>query len=131
MRGAFFYHLLFLMVLTGLPACSEAERYSLSPHDFVFAFHEHPGQLIDLRSKRDWRKEHLPGAMHLDVADGEAFKRSINRLSRRQAYYVYCYNGNSSAKALLYMRQSGFTEVYLLRGGLHSLRQEGYSVAGF
>ena len=131
MRGGYFYRLLTFTILIGLMACSEIDQYSLSPNQFVYYLSQHPGQLLDVRTSTARRKEHLAGSLHLDISKAEAFKLSINRLNRKQPYYIYCQDGVNSVVALHYMRQSGFTQVYLLRGGLQSLKQEGYSIAGF
>lgn len=119
-----------ICLLASFTACSETDKYSLTPHDFVVLLQEQPGQLLDVRTGKEWEKEHLSGALHLPVENEEAFKRSMNRLSRRQVYYLYCQNGVTSAKALQFMREAGFSQVYQLRGGLQSFQQAGYSVAG-
>lgn len=125
------YHcrITFLIMLFVCFSCSEADKFSLSPHAFVIALHQEPGQLIDLRERADWEQEHLAGAMQLSLTNSNTFKLSINRLDRRKVYYVYCQNGQISTAALRYMTEAGFTRVYQLRGGLQSLQQEGYSIA--
>ncbi|WP_224997224.1 rhodanese-like domain-containing protein [Cesiribacter sp. SM1] len=97
----------------------------------MYTLQQQPGQLIDVRNRAEWNKEHLPNSLNLAFDNPEAFKRSINRLNRRKVYYLYCHDGISSEEALQYMQKAGFTQVYFLEGGLHHLRQEGYSVAGF
>ena len=131
MNGQYIYKLIGLLVIISFAACSELANHSLSPNTFVFSLHQNPGQLIDVRSINEWQKEHLPGSIHLATEDLDAFKRSINRLNRREFYYVYCQNGNSSKTALKLMRDAGFHNVYHLQGGLQSLEQEGYTIAGF
>lgn len=129
MRGLYLYRVPFFIMLSVCFSCSEADKYSLSPHAFVIALHQESGQLIDIRERADWEQEHLAGAMQLSISSPNTFKRSIYRLDRRQVYYIYCQNGQSSTAALRFMREAGFTRVYQLRGGLQSLQQEGYSIA--
>ena len=118
----------FLMVCA--LSCATPDRASLSPLQFVAALNNTPGQLIDVRTPREWKKDAIEGALQLDLDDGASFKLAINRLNRRKVYYVYCYTGSRAARARELMRQAGFAQVYYLRGGLASLKQEGYSVAG-
>ncbi|AHM63436.1 thioredoxin 1 [Flammeovirgaceae bacterium 311] len=131
MKGQHYIRFAYAILLVGLFACSKPVENSLSPNIFVYTLHQNPGQLIDVRSNSDWAEEHLPGSLNLSFDDPEAFKRAINRLNRRSIYYLYCHDGDSSTEAMRYMQKAGFLNVYSLKGGLHNLKQEGYSVAGF
>lgn len=131
MKGHYYYRVAYAILFVGLFACSKPAGNSLSPNIFVYSLHQNPGQLIDVRSSTDWAEEHLPGSVNLSFDDPEAFKRAINRLNRRHIYYLYCHDGVYSTEALQYMQKAGFLNVFSLKGGLYTLKQEGYSVAGF
>ncbi|WP_161622666.1 rhodanese-like domain-containing protein [Cesiribacter andamanensis] len=112
-----------------LVSCGVSDKAALSPLQFIAAQSTQPGQLIDVRLSAELETASIGRALLLNPDDAPTFKRSINKLNRKQVFYLYCTSGNRGAQAAALMRQAGFSQVYYLKGGLLSLQQEGYNVA--
>lgn len=73
--------------------------------------------LVDVRQEKEYRQEHLPGAVLMPVADLE---HRLTELKPDQDVVFYCSSGARSAAAALLAEDSGhFTgTLYSLRGGI-------------
>jgi thioredoxin 1 len=90
----------------------------LSPDAFEKALSTTPNaQLLDVRTKEEYDKEHLNNALNSNF-NGPDFEKEIAFLDKSKPAYVYCLSGGRSAKAAALMRENGFTQVYELNGGI-------------
>jgi rhodanese-related sulfurtransferase len=83
--------------------------------------------LLDVRTRPEFDSGHIAGALSIDIYKRD-FAEQINRLDKSKTYYVYCKTGIRSAHALRYMKQSGFTHVCNLEGGINQLKKAGVSL---
>ena len=77
-------------------------------------------QLIDLRSKEDYDKFSLPGAMNIpfDSLFSEEWEPYIDQIARKNVFFS---NGTILAsEAWMLTRQKGYKNNYILRGGLNN-----------
>lgn len=76
--------------------------------------------LIDVRSRREFRENHLEGAVNIPLPD---VKRNIeNKVKNKtRKILVYCQSGIRSAKAVEIMEELGYTQVYNLKGGIENI----------
>ena len=76
--------------------------------------------LIDVRSRREFRENHLEGAVNIPLPD---VKRNIeNKIKNKtRKVLVYCQSGIRSAKAVEIMEELGYTQVYNLKGGIENI----------
>lgn len=76
--------------------------------------------LIDVRSRREFRENHLEGAVNIPLPD---VKRNIeNKIkNKNRKVLVYCQSGIRSAKAVEIMEGLGYTQVYNLKGGIENI----------
>lgn len=95
----------------------------LTPQDFVKA-DKNDAIIIDVRTQREYDYGHLEGAIVIDIYQRD-FRDKISTLDKSKTYYVYCKTGIRSRSAVSYMRQSGFTKVCDLQGGVNYLARAG------
>lgn len=76
--------------------------------------------LIDVRSRREFRENHLNGAINIPLPD---IKKNIekNIKNKTRKVLVYCQSGIRSARAVEIMEDLGYTEVYNLKGGIENI----------
>jgi thioredoxin 1 len=127
MKRFILFSLFVLVAVSGTyfmwPATTE-----LDPQDFSEAL-EAPGNkiLIDLRSEKEYACGHIPGAVNFDSA-WPTFKWRIAELDTTCPVFLYCQNGERSARAAAYLRSKGFISVTTLNGGLAQWQSERYTV---
>ena len=74
-------------------------------------------ELIDVREQHEWDESHLEGATH--VPQGELLGR-IDGLApdRSRRLLLYCRTDNRSARAADALREQGYEDVAVMRGGI-------------
>ncbi len=82
-------------------------------------------QVVDVRTADDFAKGSLPNAKNLPTA---AIKDRVGELKKDRPVIVVCNTGSSAGPAAAQLRASGFTEVYVLSGGLAAWREAGLPV---
>ena len=82
-------------------------------------------QIVDVRSNREWKGGHVPGARHIFLAD---LRKRISELDSKQPTAVYCASGYRSSIAASILRQAGFDKVYNVPGSWHAWREAGLPV---
>ena len=75
---------------------------------------------VDVRDPGSYRAAHIPGAVHLQDGNVQAF---IEGTDKDREVIVYCYHGNSSLGAVAYFLENGFKNVASMTGGFESWRQ--------
>ena len=76
--------------------------------------------IIDVRSKREFREGHLPGAINVPLS--EISKNIENYINNKQnKILVCCEYGVRSQKAIAIIERLGYTKVYNLKGGLENI----------
>ena len=81
------------------------------------------GNIIDVRTREEFGKGHLPGATLVDIGDPTAFLDVVASLDPTLNYYVYCKSGGRSTIACAFMKEQGF-EAYNLLGGIDGWKGE-------
>jgi NADPH-dependent 2,4-dienoyl-CoA reductase/sulfur reductase-like enzyme/rhodanese-related sulfurtransferase len=77
--------------------------------------------LLDVRSAAEFSSGHLPGALNIPHTE---LRDRLGEIARDCPVLVYCASGFRSYLALRVMRQSGWTQVRSLSGGLSTLQLE-------
>jgi hydroxyacylglutathione hydrolase len=72
------------------------------------------GQLLDVRTPREWDEGHLPGARYLFLGDLPGRLRDLNR---DRPVAVYCATGYRSSLAASLLQAYGFREIRNVAGG--------------
>lgn len=83
--------------------------------------------VIDLRSADEYGRGHLPQARHLAF---DALPAKVMQVAKNKAHPVLliCQTGRRAHKAQVILRQAGYTEVFVLQGGLTAWQQAGMPV---
>ena len=88
------------------------------PADFVG---ETNAILLDVREPDEWAEGHVPGALHIPLADVPA---RIDEIDPDARLYVICHAGGRSEQALRYLMQRGYEGANVV-GGMMSWAQTG------
>ena len=77
---------------------------------------------IDVRDEEESKTNHLHGAILIPL---KKIREKAGELDKSAAYICYCENGRQSSTAAFLLKQMGFNNVGVLRGGLQGLRRAG------
>ncbi|PIE82145.1 MAG: sulfurtransferase [Cardiobacteriales bacterium] len=79
--------------------------------------------LIDTRTTTEYKKGHISGAKSHPV---DRFADDIEHMKaqKEQSVIIYCQNGLSAKTQAALLRQHGFSDVYVLSGGIQGWRDE-------
>jgi CRP-like cAMP-binding protein len=75
--------------------------------------------LLDVRSATEFQQGAIKGSLNIPINE---LRARLAQLDPVRPYVIYCRNGVQSEVAAFLLRQRGF-EVFVLRGGLESLRR--------
>ncbi len=70
--------------------------------------------LIDVRSTKEYQKGHIPGAVHVPLAD---IGDKIKKVKKDKELVVYCRTGNQSIWAIKRLMGMGYKNLFNLKGG--------------
>lgn len=73
-------------------------------------------QLLDVRTPNEYLDGHLRSAKNINYKDPN-FRQLVNGLDKNKPVYLYCLSGGRSGAAAKILRESGFNEIYDLKGG--------------
>jgi rhodanese-related sulfurtransferase len=83
--------------------------------------------LIDVRSEEEYESGHLPGS--ISVPGGQAVQRADDFVAVRNAQIVFISDQSARATMAAYWyRQMGFSNVFILQGGLSAWKERGETV---
>src|SRR5215813_10108942 len=70
-------------------------------------------QVLDVRSPGEWKKGHVPGALHIFVPE---LRDRINELDQNKATAVYCGSGYRASIATSILKPQGFADLWNIPG---------------
>ena len=73
-------------------------------------------QLIDLRTPREFKKQHISDAININYLSID-FRKRIKKLDKTKPTMLYCHSGYRSKMALLTFYLIGFRDLYELDTG--------------
>ena len=82
-------------------------------------------QIVDVRGPDEWRRGHLPGAIHIPLA---ALPDRIGELNAAAPIVLHCKGGGRSAIATSFLQANGITNVSNLAGGYENWVRKGFEV---
>ena len=110
-----------------LHAQQKSKAELLSPVKFEAKMKAVKGQVIDVRTPKEFNAGHLDGAINMHVYDKD-FSQRLDKLDKRKPIYVYCKVGARSAEAAEVMKGKGFTSIIELEGGMDAWTAAGKPV---
>ena len=78
-------------------------------------------QLLDVRSKLEWKMGHAKGATRISVND--VMNGKIDDLDPKKPVYIYCASGGRAGMAESYLKSKGFQAINI--GGINNWVQAG------
>jgi rhodanese-related sulfurtransferase len=76
--------------------------------------------IIDTRTHKEYEGGHIPGAIHIPLAD---IGGKIKKLRKDKELVVYCQNGNRSIWAIKRLMGMGYKNLFNLKGGYHAWKR--------
>lgn len=76
--------------------------------------------IIDTRTHKEYEGGHIPGAIHVPLAD---IGGKIKKLRKDKELVVYCQNGNRSIWAIKRLMGMGYKNLFNLKGGYHAWKR--------
>ena len=81
--------------------------------------------ILDVRAPDEWRRGHLPGALHIPLA---ALPERIDEIDSSRSVIVHCKGGGRSAIASSFLQSVGRRNVANMKGGYESWVAAGFDV---
>ena len=116
-----------LAVILMLASCQAQEKKGvelLPAIAFSQKVEAEKGQVIDVRTPKEFQQGHLKNAQNIHLYDQD-FAQRIDKLDKKQTVYVYCKAGGRSAEAVEIMQNHGFENIIELQGGTDSWTESG------
>jgi rhodanese-related sulfurtransferase len=89
----------------------------VKPAEFAQKLNSGEGQLIDVRTPKEYKSGYIKGAVNMHLYDND-FEQRIDTLDKNKPVYVYCKVGGRSAEAVTLMKKKGFRHIIELDGGM-------------
>lgn len=80
-------------------------------------------QVVDVRSRAEWKKGHVPGAHHLFFGD---LPDKLEQLPRDRPLVVHCATGKRASIACSVLLRAGFSQVFHFAAGPKAWHSSGY-----
>ena len=84
-------------------------------------------QIVDVRSPREWKNGHVPGARHVFLPD---LRKRIGELDRLKATAVYCGSGYRASIGTSIMKPAGFEKLWNVPGSWEAWKKARLPVEG-
>ncbi|MEW6444266.1 MAG: rhodanese-like domain-containing protein [bacterium] len=76
-----------------------------------------PPQILDVRTRREWRESRIPGARNVPITSLKARLAGLG-LDRERAVVAICRSAHRSVGAVRLLQRAGFADARQLRGGM-------------
>jgi phage shock protein E len=111
---------------TTAPATQPAVK-NVGVEDFEKLAADKDNVILDVRTPREFKSGHLPGAVNVDY-QAKDFDEKIAALDKSKTYLVHCAIGGRSAKACEKLNKLSFPNLYNLEGGIAAWKNKGKPV---
>lgn len=116
-----------LIIVFTFLSCEAQQKKGIelvAPHQFSEKMAQDKGQLIDVRTPKEFNSGHINNAVNIHLYDKD-FTERINKLDKNKPVYVYCKVGGRSADAVEALTENGFIYVVELKGGTDAWTEAG------
>jgi phage shock protein E len=83
--------------------------------------------VLDVRTEKEFKEGHIPGAVNLDVTAPD-FAKKVAALDKDKTYLVHCASGRRSLKACSVMKDASFKTLVNLEDGFNAWSKAGKPV---
>ena len=81
--------------------------------------------VLDVRTKREFDRGHVPGAIHIDVNSPD-FMEKVSKLDKSKTYLVHCAAGGRSVTACKKLAPAGFENLVNFKDGYRGWEKAGH-----
>lgn len=120
----YIYLLLIVFAIISCDAQQKKGTELVAPNQFSQEMAKNEGQLIDVRTPKEYNNGHLENAVNIHLYDKD-FTERINKLDKNKTVYVYCKAGGRSADAVEVLKSNGFVHIVELDGGTDAWTEAG------
>ena len=106
------------------PASSQTFS-NVSAKEFKQQIETHPGIIIDTRTKAEFARGHILGAILYDLQDPQIAEKLL-QLPNDKPLYLYCYSGSRSRSVASFLAQSSYSKVCNLHRGIIDWTNSGF-----
>lgn len=85
---------------------------NLTQEQFIQGYRK--AQLIDVREAKEFEAGHILGARNIPSTQ---IRQRYKEIRPDLPVYLYCQNAGRSARAALFLKKKGYTQLYQLQGG--------------
>lgn len=122
---------LIIAVVLTLISCQAQQKGQnvrlVPPAEFADNVTAAKGQIIDVRTPKEYKSGHIEGAVNMHIYDKD-FEQRVDTLKKDEPVYVYCKVGGRSAEAVEILKSKGFTDIVELEGGIDAWNEAGKPV---
>jgi len=104
------------LALIALVACNQPAGL-LKADDFEKGIQQPNVQIVDVRTAKEFEKEHIEDAINIDINEGN-FATQLSSLDKSKPVFVYCLAGSRSSNASKVLKENGYKNIYELDGGM-------------
>jgi phage shock protein E len=121
------YLIMLFLSFAQLHAQQKNKAELLPPAKFEAKMKAAKGQIIDVRTPKEFQAGHIADAVNMHIYDKD-FSQKLDKLDKKKPVYVYCKVGGRSAEAVETMKGKGFTTIIELDGGIDAWTSAGKPV---
>ncbi len=78
-------------------------------------------QVVDVQPEQEYKKSHLLNANN--ILYDKDFQKSLEKLDKSRPVAIYCTSGSVSPEAAKILKNAGFTQIYVLEGGIKKWKE--------
>lgn len=120
--------LLLLITFSTIANAQQRQKVELvAPEPFEKKMADQKGQIIDVRTPKEFQSGYIAGAVNIHVYDKD-FEQRVHKLDKNKPVYVYCKAGGRSAEATEILITKGFKTIVELEGGMDAWEEAGKPV---
>lgn len=110
---------IFTILFTAYSSELAAQSLQKESPAFFYELQKNEGkQLIDVRTKKEYKEGHLQNATLADWKNLRKFQKAVKKLNKEDTVYLYCRSGKRSHEAAKWLIENGFQQVVELEGGM-------------
>ncbi len=117
-------------MLLSLSCHSQTSKADLSVEEFENGINQSNIQILDVRTKDEYRNGHIKNSLQADWLNKDQFKERTSYIDKDKSIYIYCLSGARSAAAAEWLRKSGYNEVLELSGGINAWKKKNKELEG-
>ena len=94
-------------------------------NDFKALNHDNSCQIVDVREEREYLSVRIPRSILVPLSQ---FENKLNLVDKDKPIYFLCGIGKRAQKAAEFLESNGWTNLFVIEGGLKAWIEAGYPV---